>query len=132
MKGFENEYVNVWIEEGILYCTYKDQTVIDLPIAIEIVKDRLTFSEGKAYPILIDFSNLKSVTKEARDYMNSPEGGLNGLVCGAFVGGNAVATFFINVYLKINRPSIPTVFFTDRNEAINWLKNFINDFENDK
>jgi hypothetical protein len=70
---------------------------------------------------LIDFSNLKSATKEARDYMNDPEGGLKGLVGGAFLSNSIVATVFINLYLKINKPVIPAKFFTKKAEALNWL-----------
>jgi hypothetical protein len=109
------------IENGILFCSYKKQLVIDLETAKRIVSDRLNFTKDAALPILIDFSNMKSATKEARDYMNSPEGGLKGLTCGAFIGGNSLATLFINLYLKINKPSIPTSFFTKREEAIQWL-----------
>lgn len=122
MKTFENKYVNIWFENGILMSSYKKQTVIDLEAAKEIVKDRLVITENQSYPILIDFSNIKSVTKEARDYMNLKDGGLKGITCGAFIGGNSLSTLFINMYLKINKPSIPTSFFTKREEAINWLR----------
>lgn len=109
------------IEDGILFCSYKEHLVIDLETAKRIVHDRIVFTKGISFPILIDFSNMKSSTKEARDYMNSPEGGLKGLTCGAFIGGNALATLFINLYLKINKPTIPAQFFAKREDAIQWL-----------
>ena len=122
MEIFETNYVSIWIEDGILFSNYKKQINIDEKVARQIVKDRIEFTKGKSYPILIDFTNLKSATKEARDYMNDPKGGLVGLLRGAFLSNNVVTTVFINLYLKINKPSIPTKFFTNKQEALAWLK----------
>lgn len=122
MEVFENKYVKLWIEDGIMIGVYQPGAVLDLQAAKEIVEGRLAFANGKVYPVLIDFSNLKSVNKEARDYMNSPDGGLRGLNCGAFVGGNVLATLFINMYLRVSKPTLPSKFFTDRQQAIDWLR----------
>jgi hypothetical protein len=122
MKTFENDYVSIWIEDDILFSNYKKQLVIDIDIAKQIVKDRIEFTGGKAYFILIDFTHLKSITKEARDYMNSGEGGLQGLLGGAFLSNNVVGTLFVNLYFKVSHPPIPSKFFTSKSEAIDWLK----------
>jgi len=122
MKRFENDYVSMWIDDGILFSSYKINLAIDLERAKKIVEDRLSFTEGRSYLILIDFSNIKSVSKEARDYMNDPDGGLKGILGGAFLSNNVVGTLFINLYIKINRPSTPTRFFTNKDEALQWLR----------
>src|SRR5260221_5146072 len=122
MKQIETQDVYFRIEDGILFCSYKEHLEIDITTAKRIIKDRIDFMEGELYPILIDFSNMKSATKEARDYMNSSEGGLNGLLSGAFLSKSVVASLFINLYLKVNNPAIPARFFTNRDEAIAWLK----------
>jgi hypothetical protein len=127
MKPFENRFVSIWIEDGILMSDYKPGTVMDFDAAKTIVEDRLQYTKGKSFPILIDFTHIKSVTKEARDYMNNSEGGLKGLLCGAFVGNNSVAVLFINLYLKINRPVIPTRFFTSKKDALRWLTEIRNE-----
>ena len=124
MKTFENDYVSIWMEDGVLFSNYKKHIDIDLGIAKRIVKDRIEFTNGISYPILIDFTHLKSVTKEARDYMNDAEGGLKGLLGGAFLSNSVVANVFVNLYLKINKPAIPAKFFTRKEEALNWLKEF--------
>jgi hypothetical protein len=122
MKSIETSDVFFKIENDILFCSYKPHIEIDLAIAKRIIHDRMKFTAGESYPILIDFSNMKSVTKEARDYMNSREGGLQGLLGGAFLSNSVVATLFINLYLKINNPPIPARFFTNKADALNWLK----------
>jgi hypothetical protein len=105
----------------IILASYTPQLEITIGVAEELVQNRLQFSNGVNHFILIDFSNVKSVTKEARDFMNDPKGGLKGVLGGAFVSNNAVATFFVNLYIKINKPSIPARFFTNRVEALEWL-----------
>ena len=120
----EYKYITIWTEddEDILISSYKPHLEIDVEIARDLVRCRLDYSNQKSKYLLIDFTNVKSVTKEARDYMNSPEGGLKGILGGAFLSNNAVAAFFVNLYFKINKPSIPARFFSDRSEALDWLK----------
>jgi len=117
-------YITVWTEElypEILFGIYAPRLEIDLNTAKELIENRVEFAGGKPMYTLLDFTNVKSVTKEARDYMNSPEGGLKGLLGGAFLSNNVVATLFINLFLKVSHPVIPAKFFTDRTEALNWL-----------
>jgi hypothetical protein len=113
-----------WKEEDddIVFFKYTPKLEITIDVAHEIVDSRLEYTGGKSVYTLIDFTNVKSVTKEARDYMNSPEGGLKGILGGAFLSNNVVATLFVNLYLKVSNPAIPARFFTNRDEAIRWLR----------
>lgn len=118
------EYENISfssVGSGIIFFKYAPSVNIDLNTAIRMVENRLEYTEGKPVYTLIDFTNVKSVTKEARDYMNSPEGGLKGILGGAFLSNNVVATLFVNLYLKVSNPVIPAKFFTNKEEAIKWL-----------
>lgn len=119
------EYGNISFEKvdnDIIFFKYKPSIEIDINTAKDMVKSRLDYTGGQSVYTLIDFTNVKSVTKEARDYMNSPEGGLKGILGGAFLSNSVVATLFVNLYLKVSRPSIPAKFFTNSSDAINWLK----------
>src|SRR6187399_311354 len=122
MKTFESDYVSMWIEDDILFSNYRKQLEITIDVAKQIVQDRIIFTGGRPYCIMIDFTHLKSVTKDARDYMNNPHGGLKGLLGGAFLSNNVVATLFVNLFLKVSNPGIPARFFTKKSEAIDWLK----------
>ena len=110
------------IDDEIIYAIYIPKLEINLEIAEELVQNRMAFSENKPHYIVIDFTNVKSVTKGARDYMNDPEAGLKGILGGAFLSNSVVATLFVNLYLKVNNPTIPAKFFTNKADAINWLK----------
>jgi hypothetical protein len=121
----EYKYITIWVEEDkdILISTYLPGLEVDLAIAQDLVRCRLDYSNGAPRYTLIDFTNIKGANKEVRDYMNSPEGGLKGILGGAFLSNNVVSNVFINLYLKINRPVVPAKFFTKKEDAINWLKN---------
>lgn len=126
MKDMEyREFKNIsfWkLEDDVISFTYSPKLEIDISIARELIKSRLEYCKGQSHFALIDFSNVKSVTKEARDYMNDPEGGLKGILGGAFLSNNVVSTLFINLYLKINKPMVPAKFFTKKEDALAWLR----------
>ncbi|MBI1769746.1 MAG: hypothetical protein HYR67_15365 [Bacteroidetes bacterium] len=126
MNIWENkEYGNITfgkIEKNIVFFKYKPSIEIDINIAKDLVKNRLDYTSGQSVYTLIDFTNVKSVTKEARDYMNSPDGGLKGILGGAFLSNSVVATLFVNLYLKVSNPSIPAKFFTNEEDAVGWLR----------
>jgi hypothetical protein len=118
------EFITIWLEEedDILISTYRPGLKVDIDIAHSLVNSRLDYAGGQPKFMLIDFTNVGTATREARLYMNDPNGGLKGVLAGAFLANNAVATLLINLFLKINKPSVPARFFTDKTDAINWLK----------
>jgi hypothetical protein len=124
MRKKEFRHITIWEEDqypDILFNVYSTKLDIDIDIARELIANRFEFVGERKIYALVDFTNVKSVTKEARDYMNSPEGGLNGILGGAFLSNNVVATLFINLYLKISNPTVPAKFFTSKVEALKWL-----------
>lgn len=110
------------IDQDTIFFKYGFKIEIDLALAKELVSDRLDYTQARAVYALIDFTNVKSVTKEARDYMNDPEGGLKGILGGAFLSNNVVTTLFVNLYLKVSHPIIPAKFFTSKEDALDWLR----------
>lgn len=109
-------------DEDIIFWNYLPGLEMDVETAKQLVQYRLEYTQGKAVYTVIDGTNIKSTTKEARDYMNSAEGGLKGVLGGAFLSNSVVANLLINVYLKINHPAVPARFFTNKAEAVNWIK----------
>ena len=124
MKKVEYRYITVHTESAnpdVIFGTYAPRLEIDLAIAKELIENRLSFSKGQPVYAVMDFTNVKSVTKEARDFMNSPEGGLKGILGGAFVSNNVVTTMFVNLFLKVSKPPVPARFFNNPKDAMNWL-----------
>ncbi len=121
-KTLETPYVYFEIDDGILILTYKPGLSIGLDIAKSVVDDRLKFSEGKSYPLLILDMGVASMDIEARNYFSNQ--GTEGVVAGAFMLTSAFTKFFVNFYLTITKPKPPSKVFTDKAEAIKWLKEF--------
>lgn len=118
----ENEAAKVWVDGNIMHCYFKTER-LDLDIAKECVNLRLEASGERFFPTLIDATGLKSVTKEARDYFGSEEGSRN-IVASALIINSVVGKFLTNFFLQINKPKVPIRVFTDKRDAVNWLRQF--------
>jgi hypothetical protein len=70
--------------------------------------------------MLSDISNLKYITKEAREYLASADGIKNLTIC-AYVATTQIEKFLWEMFLKINRPPIPSRLFINKWEALAWL-----------
>ncbi|HET8963675.1 MAG TPA: hypothetical protein VFM99_07250 [Chitinophagales bacterium] len=119
----EYETVFFWKEEqdDVLFFKYAPKLEMDIEIAKKIVENRLEYTNNKPMYTVIDGSNLKSTTKEARDYMTNPDGGLKGILAGAFLANSVVTTVIINLYLTINKPPTPAKFFSNKQDALKWI-----------
>lgn len=118
----ETDFYKFKYEGGIFFMTYKTGP-ITVDIAREIVKKREELMKGEKIWALIDDANLRSIDREARDFLSSDEG-IHGIEAGALLVSSPFAKHLANFFLKItvNKPKIPTRVFSDRGEALTWLK----------
>jgi hypothetical protein len=116
----------VWMDEDrILYQVYPTGTEIrfeDSLNELEIYQTRFC-KKGKR-PIVVDITNIKSVSKESRDIYASEEMGET-ISAAALIVGNPVSRIMGNFYIGINKTKIPVRMFTTTGEAIKWLKEFL-------
>lgn len=123
MTEIENKYATITLSNNIIVGEYKE-VEIDLEAAKLIVKDRKTVANYVNYPLLVTGS-MKKITKEARDYFASKEG--SELLSAAALHTDSNFTMYLaNFVLKINfkKANIPIKVFSNKQEAINWLKTF--------
>jgi hypothetical protein len=122
-SSFENEYAKFWIEAGIVFFVYKPNTSIDLAAAKKIVEDRINFQQQVDYPIFCDIRSMKNADKAARDFL-AKEG--SSYTKGVAVIVDSPMTKIIgNFYLGLNKPTSPTKMFTEREDALEYLKQFV-------
>ena len=119
----ETNYIKLGREEGILCGAFVKNIHIDLEKAKECVQTRVDFSQGISYPCLFDMREVRSITKEAREYL--ADEGSKFVKAGALLIGSAVTRALGNIFLTINRPPVPTKLFTDEKEAKEWLKQYL-------
>lgn len=122
-EKFESPYVTMWIENGILYGRFANDLELTLPIAKACVEGRIFFSKGKSYPMLVDMTGLKSVNKQARQYMATM--GATLVTAGALITRSAVSKMIGNMFLTIDKPPVPVKLFTSELKAREWLKGYL-------
>lgn len=121
MEAIENDFVKLWIVDGVMYGQYKPNVTIDLDAAKQIARDRLKLSNDKDYPSLVLISQVNNVTKEARDYFSTGDG-VKHMKKMALLTNSPIGRMVGNFYLTINKPTIPTKLFTSKEDALTWLK----------
>lgn len=126
VKVLETESIKFEMGDGILIATYKAGTNITIDIAKEVVRKRLEFTNGKSLPNLVYNGGVVSMEKAARDYFSTPEG-TKGVSAGALVLSSVFSMFLGNFFLKVSKPVIPAKLFTDKQKAVEWLRQYIKD-----
>ena len=119
----ENEYVELWEEEGIIYEKFKPQTVLNMEAGRKVVEDRMKLSNNRVMPMLVDIKNLVSVDVQTRRWMATEEA-LAYLSAGAFIINNTLTRLFFNTFLKLDKPKIPTRGFPNESKALIWLEHY--------
>ncbi len=116
----------VWMdEEGILYQDYSPGTELQLEDSLEELKIyRTTFCEEEKRPIIVDLSNIKTVSKESRDIYTSEEMG-DTISAAALIVSNPVNRIMGNFYMGINKTKMPVRMFSGTRDAKHWLKDFL-------
>ncbi|MBN4062187.1 MAG: STAS/SEC14 domain-containing protein [Flavobacteriales bacterium] len=122
-KVLDTKWVRLELKDGILLGTYKSGP-ISLEGAKEIVRDRLEFTEGKAYPALINDVGLIGMERDAREYLSNE--GVKGLKAGALVTNSVFSTYFANFFIRVTivKPKIPARLFTNEDKALKWLQQY--------
>jgi hypothetical protein len=120
---FEAEFYRFVLEDDVFHLTYIGGP-ITLELAKEIVLKRLELTDNENVPLLIDDVGLKSIDKDARNYLSSVEG-TKGVTAAALLSSSPFTKYMANFFLKIsaNNANIPARVFTNKDEAVEWLKN---------
>jgi len=81
-------------------------------------------AQGGNYFVLLDATNNFTVTAEARKLIASKEFSEKRLAA-AFVTNSLANKLTGNFFIKINKPHTPVRLFNSKDEALKWLKGFI-------
>lgn len=119
----ENEFFEIWLEDGIIFTAFKKNTVLNIEVSQQVVAARLSVSDGRSMPICVDLTNVFNTDTKARKYMASKEA-VEHITAGAFLLDNEIMRLAGNIFIKIDRPLIATKLFTDKDKAVLWLQQF--------
>ncbi len=123
-KIIELRTFKTWLDDnGICHTVVKPNADIELQDARENTIAVKEISTGSVYPLLVDLKAIHSISKEARDHfsMQKRSAGVSAI---AMLIKSPVSRIIGNFFLGLSTPTVPTNLFTDREKAINWLKQF--------
>ncbi|MBC7450213.1 MAG: hypothetical protein H7259_01850 [Cytophagales bacterium] len=117
---YEIEQLKHWIQDGIVHGVYKRDGIITLDVAKQIISLRLGMQNGEIHPAIAYLSESHIITPAARKYFAKEA--YIGLTKMAVIVNSKMKSNFLNIYILIDKPVKPTRVFTNKEEAIKWLK----------
>jgi hypothetical protein len=112
-------------EDEILYQAYAPGAELRLEDSLDEFRVyQSTFCREGKRPIVVNITNIKTVSKESRNIYTSEEMG-NIISAAALIVGNPVSRIIGNFYMGISKTRMQVRMFTSTHEAITWLRNYL-------
>jgi len=111
-------------EDGIVRAKLKPHVDVDLTDAEEAVSAIASLCQGVRRPVLVDITEVKSMTRECRVYFAGPETA-KVEAAAALLIRSPLTKAIGNFFMGLNKPLFPTRLFTSESEAIGWLSSFL-------
>lgn len=118
-------YAETWLEDGITVQKYKKGLRITLEIAQTLVDERLAVAEGVTRPGLADISGLYWTTDTKAMKFLSSEEATKLVSAGGFYVANFAQRMAMRFFMSVMKESpVPVKIFDNREDAMEWLKQF--------
>ena len=125
MKTFETEvYIMNVYEDGYLEFKVKKDSLLDPDDLWLSRKQSLDYAPDKKFAVLMEAQDFFQIGTETRRVAASKEYSER-MIAVALCSNNLSLKILGSLYIKINRPPIPTKFFDDKDKAKEWLKTFL-------
>ena len=111
-------------EDGILQVDAYPDAEIKLADAIELINHQAALAAGDNRPLLVNFGKIKSIDRNARAYFGGRQAEKN-VTASALVITSHIGRVIGNFMLGLNKPPYPVRLFTNEDEALTWLKEFL-------
>jgi hypothetical protein len=122
-KKYTSPIANMQYKEGILYIKYMNANISLAEVKVFVVDLLREFADTLPVRILSDITAQKTLKKEVRDYLGSPEV-VQHLKASAIVADSALSKIVGNLFLMFSRPNSPTKIFSTESAAEVWLCTF--------
>lgn len=124
----ENNDFVMLLEDGIFSVSFKRSIKIDYDLAWQLIEARKQLLPHDPCLIILDGNGVTNVSKEARDLFASEEA-IEGILAGAFIVNSPLNMVLGNFFIKISKPQRPARLFTNKTDAMKWLRTFQNTSE---
>ncbi|MBK9259276.1 MAG: STAS/SEC14 domain-containing protein [Polyangiaceae bacterium] len=115
--------IRVWHDDahGIIVADFDPRAELTLEHARASTESMRRLTNNVARPLLVDFTNMKSQTKECRDYFAKDPNHIATYTAAALLVNSPLTRVIANFFIGINKAAKPTRLFDDRKKAIEWL-----------
>ena len=120
----DTPYIHLVEQDKILIGTYAKGIRINLDMAKEIVRVRLSFTGNTKMAAIIRSQGVVSIDKASREYLASAEA-TRGLLATAIIVQSSFSSFLGNFFLLVNSTNMPVRIFTSEEKAKKWLRQFV-------
>ena len=107
--------------DNILYTECYPNTTMELEDGIESTRISLELVKDKPLPLLCDLNNVTKMTIECRNHF-AGEAHAASFSKAALLIPSPISKIIGNFFMGLNKPIKPTRLFTDREKALEWLK----------
>ena len=104
----------------VVFVEFPDNLRVDLAAAQQIVAGRLEFTQDKNHYLVIDISNVRHVSTEAKEFLQRPDAGLKNILGAAFIASNPVSALIANIFIKTPM-KFQAKFFWKKDDAFDWI-----------
>lgn len=111
-------------DDGIVHVDLKGEYSFNLEQLDKIIKAREELVEGRQHPLLITSPEFLIPSMEVRRKVANVDHRSN-VLADAFVIKSFPQKLIAKHYMLTGSPSIPTEFFEEADEAVEWLKQFL-------
>lgn len=122
-EKIDTPYYVMYLEHGIIHQVYKPDLIITVEIAKQMVSHRLEITKNITRPVFVDVRNLVAINAASRKYL-AGEMAVKYVSAGAIFLDNYLHYLAGTVSIKIDKPTVPSKLFTDKEKALQWLEHF--------
>ena len=115
------------LEPGLVQNRVEEGVVIEVDDVKAFKLANETLAEGKPYAVLVEVEEMVAVSKESRELVASRDF-KRFTIAEAFVISSLGHKIIANFYMQVNKPHILTKIFSDRDKAVIWLKQRMQDY----
>ena len=116
----------IWLDaDGIVRITSLPGAHETLEDAQRTVATVVTLAAKTPRPVLVDLRAIGSQSRDARQYFGV-QGAAAGVLGTAILAGSPVSRLVGNFFLGFGKPDRPAKLFTSEEDALAWLKEFLN------
>lgn len=116
--------IRIWYDQnlGISIAAFDEGAELTIEHTRPFTEALVKVSKGQIRPLLVDFKNMKSQTKDCRDYFAKDPTHVATHSAAALVVNSALTRMIANFFLGMNKAVKPVRLFDDRESAIKWLQ----------